>query len=353
MVFEKIYSEGFEQVVFCNDPSVGLKAIISIHSSVLGPALGGCRVWDYASETEALFDALRLAKGMTYKAALAGLEWGGGKAVIMIDSKKTTDKLFQRFGEYVNRLNGHYITAKDVGISAENLRMIKTKTPHIVGIEGEEGSGGDPSIATAVGVYHGMRACARYVFGSESLDGMKIALQGLGSVSYFLLEYLIGEGAQVIGCDIDMGAIEKVLKKYNIEIVSPDRIESVECDIFSPSALGGAINARSLASLKAKIVAGAANNQLATAHEGYELLRRGIVYAPDYAINAGGLINVYYEDGQTKHYDQERAFAHIARIGRTIEDILHRAQEEKLPTHVVADRIVEEKLRDSHGRRDG
>jgi leucine dehydrogenase len=345
MVFEKIQSEDFEQIVYCNDPRVGLKAIISLHSLVLGPATGGCRMWDYASEEAALIDVLRLSKGMTYKASISGLNWGGGKAVI-IGNPKThkTPQLFERFGEMVHRLGGNYITAKDVGTGSEDLACMKKKTPYVLGIEGEKGSSGDPSPATAWGVYHGIRSCAQFVFGTNSLKNIKIALQGLGSVSYYLLEYLVADGAKVVGCDIDPAMVERAVRKYGIEIVSPDSIYDVECDIFSPAALGSSINSQSLPRIRAKIIAGAANNQLATPQEGYELLNRGIIYAPDYAINAGGLINIYYEDPARGGYSRTRSFEHVAQIGNTIKNILERARAEKLPTHLVADQIAEERI---------
>jgi leucine dehydrogenase len=345
MVFEKIAHDAFEQIVYCNDPGVGLKAIISLHSTVLGPATGGCRMWNYGSEDEALTDVLRLSKGMTYKAAISGLNWGGGKAVIIGDAKiRKNPAMLQRFGEFVDRLGGHYITAKDVGIGSEDLKQVKTRTRHVLGIDGEANSSGDPSPATAWGVYHGMRAVAEHAFKAKSLKGVKIALQGLGSVSYYLLEHLMADGAEVIGCDIDQAVIERAVHKYGIEIVRPEAIYDVPCDIFSPSALGAAISAETLPRLKAKVVAGAANNQLATPEQGHELLRRGMHYAPDYAINAGGLINIYHESMVEGGYSRTRAFEHVAQIGSTIAQILARAEAEKLPTHVIADRMAEERV---------
>ncbi len=344
MTFEKAYSDGFEQIVYCSDPSVGLKAIISMHSTVLGAATGGCRMWNYASEEEALIDVLRLSKGMTSKASISGLNWGGGKAVIIGDSKtQKNPAMLKRFGEFVDRLGGHYITAKDVGIGSEDLKMVKSKTRFVLGIDGEVGSSGDPSPATAYGVYHGMKACAKKVLGTPSLKGLTIALQGLGTVSYHLLEYLHQEGAQVIGCDIDSAAIDRAVKKYGIETTPPGKIYDVACDIFAPSALGASITSETLPRLKTKIVAGAANNQLETPREGEELTRRGIVYAPDYAINAGGLINIYHET-QPGGYNQRAAFAHVEQIGKTIGDILDRAQAEKKPTYLIADQIAQERV---------
>lgn len=345
MIFEKIQSDGFEQVVFCNDAKAGLRAIISLHSTVLGPATGGCRMWNYASETEALEDVLRLSQGMTYKASLAGLDWGGGKAVILGDPKKDkSQRMLERFGEFVDRLGGHYITAKDVGIGADDLRRIKTKTSHVLGIEGDAGSSGDPSPATAWGVYHGMQACAKFALGSESLKGVRIALQGLGSVSYYLLEHLAADGAKIIACDIDGEMIQRAVKKYQLEIVSPESIYDVQCDIFAPSALGGAINSSTLPRIKAKVIAGAANNQLATPEQGFEIMRKGMTYAPDFAINAGGLINIYYEDPIRGGYSRAKSFEHVGRIRKTIWEILERSQVEKQPSHVIANRMAEERI---------
>lgn len=353
MVFEKIRAEvnpnttGFEQVVFCHDENVGLKAIISVHTTNLGPAVGGCRMWNYANEAEALHDVLRLSKGMTYKASLAGLNWGGGKAVIIGDAKtQKTPALLERFGQYVERLGGTYVTAKDVGIGSDDLRVIKRKTKHVLGIDGEKSSSGDPSPATAWGTYHGMKAAAKHALGTPSLKGLKIALQGLGSVSYYLLEHLHAEGAEVVGCDIDSAVVDRAVKKYGIEITHPDKIYDVPCDIFSPNALGGSISAETLPRIRAKVIAGAANNQLATEAQGYEIAKRGMTYAPDYAINAGGLINIYHEGREgsnTGAYDHRKAFDHCAEIGKTISRVLERAAAEKLPSHVVADRMAEER----------
>jgi leucine dehydrogenase len=343
MIFQKIQPEGFEQLIYCQDSKVGLRAIIALHSLALGPATGGCRMWNYASEEEALYDVLRLSKGMTYKASLAGLKWGGGKSVILGDPKAPKNpQMLQRFGEFVERLGGNYITAKDVGIGAEDLKTIKNKTQYVLGIEGEASSSGDPSPATAWGVYHGMKACVKYAFQANSLKGMTVALQGLGSVSYYLLEHMVADGAKVIGCDIDQSAIDRAVKKYGIEVVSPDKIYDVKCDIFAPSALGASIQSSTIDRINAKVIAGAANNQLATSEDGYELMKRGMIYAPDYAINAGGLINIYYEDARQGGYSKTKAFDHVSKIEQTISLILERSSQEKLPCHVVADRMAEE-----------
>jgi leucine dehydrogenase len=345
MLFQRLRNEDFEQVVFCNDNRTGLKAIIAMHSTALGPAVGGCRMWNYASEEEAVNDVLRLSRGMTYKAAISGLNWGGGKAVIVGDARTAKNRdMLERFGDFVATLGGNYVTAKDVGIGSDDLRIVKSRTPHVLGIDGESGSSGDPSPATAWGVYHGMRAAAKEAFGTTSLKGLRIAVQGLGSVAYYLLEHLAAEGAIVVGCDVDNAAIDRAVKKFGIETVRPEAIYDVKCDIFSPNALGSSINPETLPRIQAKVIAGGANNQLATPEMGVEVLKRGLVYAPDYAINAGGLTNIYHESMVEGGYSKARAFAHVAQIENTITAILQRSRAEKMPADQVADRMAEERV---------
>ncbi len=337
----------FEQVTYCNDEKTGLSAIIAVHSTALGPAVGGCRMWNYASDTEALTDALRLSKGMTYKASISGLNWGGGKSVIIGDASKKTPALLKKFGEYVNRMGGVYVTAKDVGIGSSDLKEIKSKTPHVMGIEGEKNSSGDPSPGTAWGVYHGMKSSAKHAFGKDSLAGLTVAMQGLGAVSFGMLEFLTKEGAKIIATDIDSSKIEKAKKEFGITGVGVEEIYDVACDIFSPCALGATINEKTLPRIKAKVIAGAANNQLSTDEIGTAVMKRGIIYAPDYAINAGGLMNIYHESMIDGGYNKDRAFSHIAEIGKTIDRILTRAKSENLPTSVVADRMAEERVKNA------
>jgi leucine dehydrogenase len=337
----------FEQVTFCNDEKTGLQAIIAVHSTALGPAVGGCRMWDYQTSDEALTDALRLSKGMTYKASISGLNWGGGKSVLVGPARAKTPAMLAKFGEFVNRLGGVYVTAKDVGIGSPDLKQIKTKTPHVLGIDGEAKSSGDPSPGTAWGVYHGMKSTAKHAFGSDSLKGLTIAMQGLGAVSFGMLEYLSKEGAKIIATDIDPAKIEKAKKEFGITAVGVEEIYDQVCDIFSPCALGASVNGDTLPRLKAKAIAGAANNQLATDEIGLEVMKRGILYAPDYAINAGGLMNIYHESMVDGGYDRDRAFSHIQKIGTTIDTILTRAKAEKLPPSVVADRMAEERVKNA------
>lgn len=347
-VFEKIDSDNYEQIVFCHDAKVGLKAIIAIHNSALGPATGGCRMWNYRSEDEALTDVLRLSKGMTYKASISHLPLGGGKSIIIGDTSQKTPELLKRFGDYVETFKGHYITAKDVGIDSTDLKTIKSRTAHILGIAGETNSSGDPSPVTAWGVYNGMLACAEKAFGKKSLKDLHVALQGLGAVNYYLLKYLHQEGAKVTGCDINPEAVSRAQKEFGIQVVNSEAIYDVSCDIFSPGALGAVVNTQTLPRLKCKVIAGAANNQLASEKEGEELLKRGIFYAPDYAINAGGLINIYHE---REGYNRDKAYAHVAKIYDTIKQILEVSSTDRLPANVVANRIAEERVREAERAR--
>ena len=337
----------FEQVTFCNDEKTGLSAIIAVHSTALGPAVGGCRMWNYATTDEALTDALRLSKGMTYKASISGLNWGGGKSVIIGDASKKTPAMLKKFGEYVNRNGGQYVTAKDVGINSADLMTIKSTSKYVLGIDGEKNSSGDPSPATAWGVYNGMKAAAKHAFGKDSLSGLTIAMQGLGAVSFGMLEFLTKEGAKIIGTDIDAAKIEKAKKEFGITGVSVDAIYDAACDIFSPCALGASINEQTLPRIKAKVIAGAANNQLSTDEMGVAVMKRGMIYAPDYAINAGGLMNIYHESMVDGGYNKDRAFSHISQVGATIDKILTRAKAENLPASVVADRMAEERVKNA------
>lgn len=347
-IFEKIRADSYEQIVFCSDPKVGLKAIIALHNTALGPATGGCRMWNYRNEEEALTDVLRLSKGMTYKNSISNLPLGGGKSIIIGDASQKTPELLRRFGEFVETLKGHYITAKDVGINSDDLKTIKGKTSHILGIAGEANSSGDPSPVTAWGVYNGMLACAEKAFGQKSLKGLHIALQGLGAVNYYLLKYLQQEGAKVTACDINPEAVARAKKEFGVQEVGAETIYDVACDMFSPGALGAIINPQTIPRLKCKVVAGAANNQLATENDGEELRKRGIYYAPDYAINAGGVINISHE---REGYNKERSYAHVAKIYDTIKNILEVSERDQSPTNLVANRIAEDRVREAERAR--
>ncbi len=333
---------GHEQVVFCNDEETGLKAIIGVHSTVLGPALGGTRMWSYADDMEALKDALRLSRGMTYKASISGLNLGGGKAVIIGDSRKDkTDALMQKFGEFVNRLSGNYITAEDVGINTHDMEMVKMKTDHVTGIPESMGGSGDPSPVTAYGVFMGMKAAAKYRWGNDNLEGKKVLVQGVGHVGETLVKHLSESGANVMINDIHEDTLERIAKTYNAEIVR-ENLYDLDMDIYAPCALGATINDDTIGRLKAEVIAGAANNQLANElRHGRMLKKKNIVYAPDFLINAGGLINVYSEIAK---YDRAEALRRTENIYNTTLTILSDAETNGITTHEAALKLAEERV---------
>ncbi|MET3682419.1 leucine dehydrogenase [Alkalibacillus flavidus] len=332
----------YEQVVFCQDKNSGLKAIIALHDTTLGPALGGTRMWTYNTEEEAVVDALRLAKGMTYKNAAAGLNLGGGKTVIMGDPK--TDKnpeMFRAFGRYIQGLNGRYITAEDVGTTEHDMDYIYTETDYVTGISPEFGSSGNPSPATAYGMYRGMKAAAHEAFGTDSLEGKTIAVQGVGNVAYHMCKHLHEEGAKLIVTDINKESVKRAVNDFGAQAVDPDDIYSVDCDIYAPCALGATINDDTIPQLKAKAIAGSANNQLAEERHGDKLNELGIVYAPDYVINSGGVINVADE---LNGYNQNRAYKQIETIYDSLTKIFDISKRDNISTHKAADRMAEERI---------
>ncbi len=337
-----------EEVVFHADPEVGLKAIIAIHDTTLGPALGGLRMWDYGDDAAALEDALRLSRGMTYKAALAGLHYGGGKAVIMGDpGRDKTPALLASFADAVEALAGRYITAEDVGISTADLAIIRSRTKHAAGYA--DGGSGDPSPVTAWGVFHAIRAALAHRFGADGLEGRTVAVQGLGHVGAHLVRFLSEAGARVLVADIDPARVAAMVATLGAEAVPVEQIHKVPADVFAPCALGAGLNDTTIPELGAAIVAGAANNQLAEGRHGEVLAARGILYVPDYAANAGGIININYEGPD---YDAEAAFAHAARIGGTVREILRRAEAEGLATNRIADQIAEARIAEARAGRD-
>ncbi len=342
--FERIVDMGHERVLLCSNPDVGLRAIIAVHSTVLGPGLGGCRIWPFESDEDALIDALRLSRGMTYKAAAAGLNLGGGKAVIIGDPKTIkSEALFRSFGRYVESLNGLYITAEDVGTDMEDMELILTETRWVTGVAPAHGGGGDPSPVTAHGVFQGIKAAAAEHWGEPGLAGKSVAIQGLGSVGYYLASYLREEGAKLFGADIDREQANKAASELGVELVAPDEILEIDCDVLAPCALGAILNAESIPKLRCQIVAGGANNQLADEErDGLALHDRGILYAPDFVINAGGLINVYNELGGD--YNRERALRMTRVIYLNLKRVFEISKEERLPTGVAADRLAEERI---------
>ena len=343
MIFEEIIERGHEQVSYFNDPTLGLRGIVAIHNTVLGPALGGCRMWNYKSEKDALIDVLRLSKGMTYKAAIAGLNLGGGKAVIIGDPKKEkSEELFRSFGRFIEGLGGRYITAEDVGTSIKDMDYVRMETKYVTGISKSFGGSGDPSLLTAFGVYLGIKASVKYKLGKDSLAGLSVSVQGLGSVGMELVKYLTTDGMNVIACDIDKEVTKEAEEKYKVRIVPSEKIHEQEVDIYAPCALGATINDDSIPHLNCSIVAGAANNVLKNPEKHSKaLMKRGILYAPDYAINAGGLINVYNE---LEGYNRERAFLQAEAIYDILMDIFYKSDKEGVPTNVASDLKAEERI---------
>lgn len=331
-----------EEVIFCQNKDVGLRAIIAIHDTTLGPALGGTRMWPYKTEEEALLDALRLSRAMTYKAAAAGLNLGGGKAVIIGDPKKDkSEALFRAFGRFVESLKGRFITGEDVGIDVNDIEYMYMETRYVSGLSPAHGGGGDPAPVTAFGVLQGMQACVQEKLGRDSLKGLSVAVQGLGHVGFNLAARLLDEGAHVIGTDIDPEKVERARSELKIEIVNPEEIYDVDAHIFAPCALGAVLNDQTIPRMRFKIIAGAANNQLEEDRHGVELHRRGILYAPDYVINAGGLINVYVE---LEGYDRERALRMTRGIYYNLRRVFDISKRENIPTFQAADRLVEERI---------
>ncbi|ASV69080.1 branched-chain amino acid dehydrogenase [Cytobacillus sp. FSL W7-1323] len=341
-IFKYLEKYDYEQVVICQDKESGLKAIIAIHDTTLGPALGGTRMWTYESEEAAIEDALRLAKGMTYKNAAAGLNLGGGKTVIIGDPKKDKNEaLFRAFGRYIQGLNGRYITAEDVGTTVADMDLIHEETDYVTGISPAFGSSGNPSPVTAYGVYVGMKAAAKAAFGTDSLEGKTIAVQGVGNVAYHLCKHLHEEGAKLIVTDINKEAVQRAVDDFGAEAVGINDIYGVECDIYAPCALGATVNDDTIPQLKAKVIAGSANNQLKEERHGDQIHEMGIVYAPDYVINAGGVINVADE---LYGYNAERAMKKVEGLYDTIDRIMQISKEENIPTYKAADRMAEERI---------
>ena len=323
----------------CYDKSSGYRGIIAIHDTTLGPALGGTRFWNYESENEAIFDVLRLSRGMTYKNAVAGLNLGGGKAVIIGDNRTVRrEMIFRAHGRFVESLGGRYITAEDVGTSTADMDFVHMETEYVAGLETRSG---DPSPVTARGVFRAIQASARVRWGSESVEGKTVIVQGLGNVGQFLCRELHAAGAKLVVTDIDAARIKRATSEFGAKAVDPDAIYSQKGDIFAPCALGGIINDETIPQLKVEIVAGGANNQLLEEKHGDELERRGILYAPDYVANAGGVINVY---GEVAGWTRDRALRKADEIFATALGVFEIAKEQGIPTYVAADRLAERRL---------
>ena len=342
-LIDTMQSMNHEQLVFCNDKETGLKAIIAIHDTTLGPALGGTRMWNYISEKDAIIDVLRLSRGMTFKASITGLKLGGGKAVIIGESSRNkTEALMRKFGEFVNSLGGKYITAEDVGMSARDMVHIKKETDFVTGIPVEMGGGGDPSPVTAFGVYMGMKASAKHKWGSDDLNAKKILVQGVGHVGENLVKHLVEEGADVIINDINKTNLKRVSELYNCQTIEGNMIYDLDIDIYSPCALGATINDTTIEQFKCEIIAGAANNQLQDEDKHADMLQEiGILYAPDFLINAGGLINVYSE---INGYDREKAITQTRKIYDTTLEIFSKSKKENITTYQAALKLAMERI---------
>ena len=341
-VFSAVDFDHHEKVTFFYNKQINLKIIIAIHNTNRGPAIGGCRMWSYADEQQAITDALRLSRGMTYKAALANLPFGGGKAVIIGDPRlNKSPELFREVGRYVEQLNGRYITSEDVGTSVEDMVSIKETTSHVVGLPG---GSGDPSPFTAMGVFESIRAAVFYRLKKSSLKGIRVAVQGLGHVGYHLCKLLHEAGVELVVTDIDPVLEKRVLEEFNTTIVFPENIYGVDADVFAPCALGAILNDDTIPQLKCKVIAGSANNQLGNHSHGEILAKMKILYAPDYVVNAGGLINVYHEG---PNYDAKKVEHHVKEIHKTLLEVFHKAEELHIATSKAADLIAEERFEGS------
>jgi leucine dehydrogenase len=334
--------EQYEEVVHFHDPPTGLRAIVAIHSTALGPALGGTRFYPFETEEEALRDVLRLARGMTYKAAVAGLDLGGGKAVIIGDPRRQkSEALLRSYGRFLESMGGRYITAEDVGTAREDMDVVRRQTRWVTGVSAQLGGSGDPSPVTAFGVFNGLKACAEEALSTASLEGLRVVVQGVGKVGYHLAKYLVDAGAVVTVSDVDVDSLARAVHDFGVDTVEPDKAHAAECDILAPCALGGLIRDDTLPELKCKVVAGAANNQLARPEHGDALADLGILYAPDFVINAGGLMNVADE---LMGYDRDRAMARVEGIYRTLREVFRVSRTERVPPARAAEILAEKRI---------
>ena len=346
-VFQQDDFDGHEQVAFFNDDETGLRAIIAVHNTNLGPALGGVRMWPYASDGEAVCDVLRLSRGMTYKSALAGLPFGGGKSVIIGDPRQDkSEALMRAMGRCVDKLAGRYIAAEDSGTNVDDLQHMASQTEHVVGIVNKSTTGGDlrsgdPSPATARGVFVGLQAAVHHKFGRDDLDGVKVAVQGVGNVGQRLVEYLCDSGARCWISDVHAERVQRVADETGAIPVLAEALIGLEVDVFAPCALGAVLNCDTIPKLQARVVAGAANNQLLHSTHGESLVRKGILYAPDYVINAGGVIDVAFE---RTGYDLEKVVAKVEGIAASLTEIFARSDAEQRPTSEVADDLARERF---------
>ena len=348
-ILEQMGAEGHEQLVVVSDTGSGLKAIIAIHDTTLGPACGGTRIWPYKSEREAMWDALRLSRAMTYKSAAADLPLGGGKGVIIADSHtQKTEALVRAYGRFVDTLAGRYLTTTDVGSTGRDMEYIKQETDYVVGLPVTAGGSGDTSIMTGLGIYMGMKACAKETWGNDSLQGKVVAMQGFGKVATHTAHHLMKEDATLVVTDVFDGALDRA-RDLGLKVVKPDDIYGIDCDIFAPCALGGVINPETIPQLKCKVIAGGANNQLLSESDGEALHRMGIMYGPDYILNSGGIINV--ESEVSGIYNADRAREKTERVYEIMERVISISKTEEIPSAKAADRLAEERLKSVRGIR--
>lgn len=344
-VLDQLSASGHKKVIFCNDPDTGLKAIIAIHDTTLGPALGGTRMFNYNSEAEALEDVLRLAKGMTYKSAITGLNLGGGKAVIIGDSRKLkSEALMRSYGRFIKNLNGEFITAEDMGTTVKDMEYIRMETKHVTGVPESLGGAGNPAPYTAKGVYLGIKASVKEVYGTDMLAGKSVVVQGIGNVGEHLVELLRQENVEVFISDINEDRLQDIARKYKAKPISADKIFTIGADIYAPCALGATVNDKTIKTMKFAIIAGSANNQLADEKKhGKLLLDKGILYAPDYLINAGGLINCYSE---LTGFGKKRTIQLTENIYNATREVIQLSKTENIPTNLAASRIAEKRIND-------
>jgi len=353
MEITQIPVEGYEEVYRATDKRAGLTAFIAVHDTTLGPALGGCRMWHYSREEDAITDVLRLSRGMTFKSAVARTGLGGGKAVILGDPKtEKTPELFRAMGRFVHTLAGRYTTAEDVGVNEQDMLYVREATPYVTGLPRIKGGSGDPSPVTALGTFVGLKACVEDAYGREDLDGLRVAIQGVGHVGFHLAKLLIEAGAKLTVTDVNEARLKEAAEELGAAVVAPQDIYDVDCEVFAPCALGAILNDKTIPRLKCKVVAGAANNQLAEERHGEELVRRGILYAPDFVINAGGIINVsveFLEGG----YDEAVSMKRVHNIYQAIKDITRTGKEQEIPTSQAAIVLAQKILADGRRKKEG
>lgn len=351
-ILDYMEAHGHEQLAVWSDPSAGLRAFVAIHDTTLGPSLGGTRIWPYATEDEALLDVLRLAQAMTYKSAAAGLPLGGGKGLIIADSRtQKTEAMFRSYGRFVDSLGGRYITTEDVGATPQDIEWASRETRHVVGLSKEIGGSGNPSQMTGYGIFQGMRAAARHVWGSDSLEGRTVAVQGFGNVATSLSAHLLEAGARLIVTDIDETKRARAAELDGVTVVAPDAILAHECDVLAPCALGGILHAETIAALRCSIVCGGANNQLREDADALRLKERGILYAPDYIVNAGGVINVSFELAPGG-YNADAAREKTSHIYDTMQQVIATADQQDVTTAEAADMLARSRLEEARRARD-